>query len=121
MSVLCDALPLELDQNLLGVFEVLPGSLGANIDTAGGIASPAVLARVEEVVRIHIGSLLTAVETLAVEPVLRLQSRCNVTSSEIVVQSDCEEEGESEALRNKSILIKFLQRCHRWAESHSAW
>ena len=69
------SIPSELGENLFGLPEVLPGSLGADIDAAVGVTRPAVLARVEEVVRVHIRHLLIPVVALAVEPVLRLQRR----------------------------------------------
>ena len=64
----------ELNEDLLGVLEVLPGSLGAHIDAAVGVAGPAVLARVEEVVGVAIVRVLQAIPALAVQEVLRLQS-----------------------------------------------
>ena len=63
----------ELYKNLLGCLEVFPWALGSNIYTAVGIAGPAVLSGIEEIVRVHVGSLLMPIVALTVEPVLRLQ------------------------------------------------
>ena len=73
MNVLC-GVSSELGKDSLWGLEVLPGSLGANIDATVGVARPAVLPGVPEVIWIGIGCLLKAVVALAVEPVLGLQS-----------------------------------------------
>ena len=91
---------LELDKNLFGLPEILPGSLGADIDTTVGISGPAVLARIEEVVGVSIGHQLIPVETLAVKPVLRLQCRWEHARAEVVEDGETQEEGNCETLNS---------------------
>ena len=63
----------ELNQDLLGCLEVLPGALRSDINSAVGVTGPAILAGIEEIIGVHVGCLLVAVVALSVEPVLRLQ------------------------------------------------
>ena len=91
---------LELDKNLFGLPEILPGSLGADVDTTVGISGPAVLARIEEVIGVSIGHLLIPVETLAVKPVLRLQCRWEHARTEVVEDGETQEEGNCETLNS---------------------
>ena len=63
----------KLGQYSLGGLEVLPGALGTDVDAAVGVAGPAVVPRIEVVVRIHIRCLLVSIVATAVQPVLRLQ------------------------------------------------
>ncbi len=72
MNVL-SGVALELNKNLFGGFKVFPWALGSDIHPAVGITSPAILARVEEIVGVSVCRLLMSVVALAVEPVLRLQ------------------------------------------------
>ena len=64
----------ELGKDSLGGLEVFPRSLGSDIDSTVGVARPAVLSSVPEVIWVGIGCLLKAIIALAVEPVLGLQS-----------------------------------------------
>ncbi len=63
----------ELSKNLFGLLEILPGAFGTDIDSAIGIAGPAILACIEEIVGVHVCYLLVTILSLAVEPVLGLQ------------------------------------------------
>ena len=65
MNVL-SSITSEFNENLLGGLKVLPGALGSDIDSAVGIAGPAVLASIEEIVGVHVGSLLMSVVALAI-------------------------------------------------------
>ena len=89
---------MELEEYLLGFLEVLPWALRSDIDPAVGVAGPAVLARIEKVIWVHVSDLLASVLSLAVEPVLGLQDRGELPSAEVVIKSKTEEEGDCEAL-----------------------
>ena len=54
--------------------------------------------RIEVVIRVSIAHLLDAVETLPVEPVLRLQGLRDMSTTEVVPPDECKKEGEAEAL-----------------------
>lgn len=87
----------DLDKDLFGVLEILPGALGSDIDTAVGVAGPAVLAGIEEVVGVRVVRVLQTVPALAVEEVLGLEGGGDVTCAEVVVQREGDEEGDGEA------------------------
>ena len=87
MNILC-RVALELYEHLLWSLEVFPGPLGSDIDPAVGIASPAVLAGVEEVVGVCVGQLLHTVVPTTVQPVLRLQGRRELPRTEVVPQRE---------------------------------
>ena len=59
---------------LLGVLEVFPGALGADLEATLGIRSPAVESPIEEVVWVRIVDGLNAVVSRAVQPALALES-----------------------------------------------
>ena len=63
----------KLGKHRLWRLEVLPGPLGTDIDSAVGVAGPAVVPRIEVVVRIHIRCHLMSIVATTVQPVLRLQ------------------------------------------------
>ena len=92
------SVPGELGEHLFGLPEVFPGAFGAHVDAAVGVARPAVLARIEEVVRVHVRHLLVTVVALAVQPVLRLQGRGDLARAEVVEDRETQEEGERETL-----------------------
>ena len=94
----------ELENDLFRMLEILPGSLRANVDTAERVAGPAVLVRIEEVVRVHVSSLLQTVVAFTIEPVLGLETRGNLTASEVVEESETKEPGECKALKVKIII-----------------
>ena len=75
----------ELGEHGLGALEVLPGAFGPHVEAAEGVRGPAVEARVEEVVRVRVVYLLDPVQTLPVQPVLRLQARRQLVATQVVV------------------------------------
>jgi hypothetical protein len=104
----------ELNENIFGVLKVFPGAFRANIDSTVRVASPAVVISIEEVVRVHVGSILLAIETFTIEPILRLKSIGELTTAEVVKESEAEEEGESNALV-KLMIHNYLRRWNTWA------
>ena len=75
----------------LGRFlEILPGALGTNFQSAVRVRSPAVVALVEEVVRVSVVDSLHAVVARAVEPALALE-RLGVSPAEVVVRRRVED------------------------------
>jgi len=76
---------VEFLEVLLGVLEVQPRSLGANIDAARRVAGPAVELLVPKVVGVSVGVVLDAVVALAVEPVSTLEHLGPVASLGVVV------------------------------------
>ena len=93
----------ELGEHLFGLLEVFPGALGADVDTACGVAGPAIVHRVEVVVGVHVRNLLITVVALAVQPVLRLKSRRQDARAEVVEDSETHEEGNGETLKMNTI------------------
>ena len=89
----------ELSKNLFGLLEILPGAFGTDIDSAIGIARPAILACIEEIVGVHVCYLLVTILSLAVEPVLRLHSRGELTCADVVKDREADEEWNGKTLK----------------------
>ena len=71
-SLVLGGVARELDE-LGGVVQVLQRALRSLVQSASGIASPAVVTTIEEVVGVGVGGVLHAVVALAVEPVVTLE------------------------------------------------
>ena len=100
---------LQLEKRLGGVFEVEPGSLGAHVDAAVGIWSPALLVAVPEVVGVLVVRVLVGVEARAVEVDLGLEGLRDVPTHEPPDATHSDEEGDRKAL--VYILLIIVNNC----------
>eukprot|EP00353_Schmidingerella_taraikaensis_P009113 CAMPEP_0185568390 /NCGR_PEP_ID=MMETSP0434-20130131/1369_1 /TAXON_ID=626734 ORGANISM="Favella taraikaensis, Strain Fe Narragansett Bay" /NCGR_SAMPLE_ID=MMETSP0434 /ASSEMBLY_ACC=CAM_ASM_000379 /LENGTH=139 /DNA_ID=CAMNT_0028182901 /DNA_START=83 /DNA_END=502 /DNA_ORIENTATION=+ len=103
---------IQLGQVLLRVLEVEPGALGSDFEAAVGVRSPAVVALVEEVVRVSVVDSLHAVVARAVEPALALE-RLGVSPAEVVVRRRVEDgpgwdDHKTEPKRHGDVLLSHL-------------
>ena len=76
-SDVLEGVSLELEKHLLGLLEILPRSLRADVHSAHWVSGPTVVVGVIMVVRVHVIALLQSVLALSVEPVGGLESLGN--------------------------------------------
>ena len=104
----------KLSEHLFGLLEVLPRSLGADIDAALGVAGPAIVHRIEVIVGVHVRNLLNTVVALAIEPVLWLNGRGKNTGAEIIEDCEANKEWNGETLIVK--LSDYNESLQRWSK-----